>query len=335
MAQFPTFFQRPDVIEDPLYVVTTIFNSPRFRSRWKLYQDFEHLVEDSGAVLYTAEVAFGQRAHALPDHSRLPPERMLLLRTSAELWLKENALNLLVAMLTRQVPDWKYVATMDADLRPVRPDWDNEAIHGLQHYDVLQPWTLSMDLDSRYEPVGKAYRSFGWAVREGKPTQPTGYYYPPAKPKQTYYHPGLAWCYRRSTWDGLGGLLETNILGSGDHFMAYALLGKAEALIPPGTSAGYKAAIMEWQERALAVVKRNVGATDGLMLHHWHGAKSTRGYHTRYQILSETAFDPNTDLRKDAQGLFHLGHRGDARSLAIRDRVRTYFHARREDDPSP
>src|SRR5678809_704271 len=109
MLPTPTYFSRPDTLEDPLYVITTIFNAPRFRVRWKLYQDFKYWVEQSPAAkLYTVEVAFGDRAFVTE-----PGPTTLQLRTTDELWLKERSLNLLAQRLP---PDWKYVAWMDADV---------------------------------------------------------------------------------------------------------------------------------------------------------------------------------------------------------------------------
>lgn len=333
MAQFPTLFQRPDRIHEPLYVVTTVFNSPRFRTRWELYEDFRRMVKISGAILYTVEVAFGHRDFAV---TQADDPTDLQLSTTSEIWIKENAINLGVQRLPRT---WQYVAWVDSDIRPVRDDWDDEIIHALQHYAVIQPWTQSLDLTSDYEisiepPFHALQRSVGWAAREGKPIRPSPYYYG-GRPEAHFYHPGYMWATKRDVWDGLGGLLDFAILGSADNYMAQSLLGQVESIIPKGASPAYRRGILEWQDRALAVAKKNIGATDGLILHHYHGSKASRGYSTRNQIIEDTAFDPETDLRRNAEGVWQLGHRTDARSLEIRDRTRQYFHARREDDPSP
>src|SRR4051812_39160506 len=125
-------FERPDHVHEPLYVVTSVFNAIRYRSRWRLYQDFERMVENSGAILFTCEVAFGDRDFAVtqPDN----PQH-LQLRTATELWHKEKSLNLLVERLPS---DWAYVSFVDADVVFARGDWANETIHALQHYDVVQ-----------------------------------------------------------------------------------------------------------------------------------------------------------------------------------------------------
>src|SRR4051812_49367686 len=97
-------FRRPDQVSAPLYVVTPIFNPVRYRSRWKLYEDFARRVEQAGAILYTVEVAFGERAFAVTEAGH---PRHIQLRTDHELWLKENIINVGVARLPH---DWKYVA---------------------------------------------------------------------------------------------------------------------------------------------------------------------------------------------------------------------------------
>lgn len=332
-----TFFQRPDRIEEPLYVVTTVFNSPRYKTRWKLYEDFASMVKSAEAILYTVEVAFGDREFVLPRDPK-HPERLLQLRTKHELWLKENALNLLVSWMTAHVPCWEYVAWLDADIRFVRADWDDEIKHALQHFAILQPWSQSLDLDSRYEinadpKFRSLQQSVGWAAKEGLPIRPSAYYYG-GEGAGKFYHPGYAWATRRGIWDGLGGLLDTAILGSADNYMAQALLGQVQTIIPGGVSDRYRELILEWQQRAEAVVRRNVGATDGLLLHHYHGAKASRRYRDRNQILIDTKFNPDTDIKRDAQGLWQLGHRNDKRSHQLRDQVREYFHGRNEDMPS-
>jgi hypothetical protein len=332
MALRNTLFQRPDRITEPLYVVTSVFNSPRFRSRWKLYQDFAEMVKAADAILYTVEVAFGDREFVIePDPCA--PERLLQLRTRHEIWLKENALNLLVQRLPC---DWRYVATLDADIRFARPDWDDEIVQALQHYSVLQTWTQEIDLDSKFEFTRAPYRSVGWAVRAGVPVQPGQYYGGEVRTPGRFFHPGFGWAYRRDAWDGLGGLLDVSIIGSADHYMAQALLGQVSELADrEGISGRYRDIILEWQSRANIAVHRNIGAVDGLISHYWHGPKVARQYESRKQILRDTQFNPDTDLLRDSQGLYQISPRNDTRTIALRDRVRQYFHSRREDDPSP
>jgi hypothetical protein len=151
----------PDYIHEPLYVVTPIFNQIRYKSRWKLYERFAQSVKAAGAVLVTAELAYGERHHALqagisqhevPLYGSAPTKATefhkarttdnhiyLRFRTDDEVWFKENLINRAVAALPE---DWKYMAWVDADIEFARPNWVGETIHQLQHYpcraDVLR-----------------------------------------------------------------------------------------------------------------------------------------------------------------------------------------------------
>ena len=40
-------FERPDRVDGPLWVVTSVFNPIRYRSRWRLYMDFRKMVHDA------------------------------------------------------------------------------------------------------------------------------------------------------------------------------------------------------------------------------------------------------------------------------------------------
>ena len=333
----PTFFQRPDTIKEPLYVVTTVFNSQRFRSRWRLYEDFAKMVHESGAILYTVEVAFGERDFAVTQPGN---PRHIQLRTNHEVWLKENAINVGVSRLPL---DWRYVAWVDADCRFVRDDWANETIHQLQHFELVQMWSQFQDMNSNHEIIGCA-SSFmqgylqswhGWLNEPKK--KDVGCYYDFPEPgnaglaiRKYPGAPGLAWAMRRESWDKVGGLLDVCCLGSGDWYMAFAAIQALEdGMIRSDYHPSYTAAIHEWQRRAKSL-HRNVGVVPGLALHHWHGHKVGRRYRTRDQILVENQFNPATDLRKDWQGIYQLDVHDD-RTMKLRDDLRGYFRQRNED----
>src|SRR6202035_3379899 len=46
----------------------------------------------------------------------------------------------------------KYVAWIDADVKFNRPDWAQETMQLLQHYDVLQMFSHAQDVGPDYEP---------------------------------------------------------------------------------------------------------------------------------------------------------------------------------------
>ncbi len=335
-------FRRPDHITHPLYVVTPIFNPVRFRSRWKLYHDFEKMCADAGAILYTIELAFGDRQHVLTDPSN---PRHIQVRTKHELWFKENAINVAVSRLPA---DWKYVAWVDADTRFVRDDWANETLHRLQHHDVVQMWSQYQDLNPEQELIGTA-PSFVhncmtvnveqmniWLACKCHKTpcccEPAYPYTSSVHPKrgQKGYPgaPGLAWACTRHAWNTFGGLLDTCILGAGDWYMAHGLYGLInDRMVQRANHERYRETIFRWQERALRL-RKNVGVVPGLALHYWHGPKVQRKYGTREQILIDTQFNPERHVSRDWQGLWQFTP--DA-PIELRDRVRAYFAERNED----
>jgi hypothetical protein len=319
-----TLFQRPDRINDPLYVVTMISNPARYRVRWKHFEDFAKRCEEAGAILYPVEVAFGERAFVI-DHPNV-----IQLRTSHELWHKENAINLGIQRLPQ---DWKYVACIDADITFARPDWANETIHQLQHYSVVQMWSQAQDLDPEHQALVEQRLSLAYCWMHGLPrrvnhTKGDYYGYETTVSGQGFYwHPGYAWAYRRDAIDGFGGLLDVCMLGGADYHMAYGLIGEIEQTIQRKTLTNYNDIIRRWADRADRTVKRSVGYVPGLILHSWHGAKAHRRYRDRWSIFEQVQYDPYADLKHDWQGLWQLTDR----SPEFRHMLSAYFRQRNED----
>lgn len=315
-----TLFQRPDRINAPLHILTVVTNPIRFRSRWRLFDDFRRRVECLGGLLYVAEIQFGDREFCVTDTEN---PRHLRLHTDHEVWHKENALNLLMHRLPL---DAEYLAWVDADVSWARGDIFNETLHQLQHYQIVQMWSEAQDLDPNHQ-VLQHHRSFVYCWTHGIPyTQYVPYPYGNGR-KNITWHPGFAWAARRDAIDALGGLVDFCILGSADNHMAHALIGEVDRTILEPLTDRYKSMLRRWQGYATKHIKQNIGYVPGLVLHEWHGPKAARRYQDRWKILTETQFDPDTDLKPDWQGLLQLTDR----SLALRDRIRAYFRGRDED----
>jgi hypothetical protein len=296
-------------MNNTLYVITPYFNSCRYKSRKILYENFKKYVKDSGAKLVTVEVAFGNREFETSDNEKI------LLRTNCELWHKERSINLAINRLPL---DWQYMAWIDCDLQFARPDWVSETIQLLQHYKVIQMFSESINLSPKYEIVGNKRPSFLYSYCNGFPT--IGDY-------GKLSHPGFAWAATKQAIDGLGGLFDVAILGSGDLHMARALTGNVNDAIYNKLSYGYKEQLKIWQDRAEKNIKRNVGYMPGLVSHFWHGKKVDRKYKDRWQILTENKYDPEFDIQPDSQGLWQFS--GNKPQLEYG--IRSYFQSRNED----
>jgi hypothetical protein len=293
-----------------LYVVTIITNPCRYRSRYDLYAKFAKMVADAGAQLITVEAAFGNRPHVVtqpgnPNHVQL--------RTTTEIWHKENMINLGAQRLPL---DWQYMAWVDADVAFANPDWANETLNQLQHYHVVQMFSQAQDLGPNHEPFQK-HKGFVYSYLQGLH----------ANKDYSNWHPGFAWAARREAIDALGGLIDFAILGAADRHMAFGLIGKMESTIHSSLESAYADQLRIWEKRAELYIRRNIGYVPGLLLHNWHGKKRDRRYRERWSILIKNQYDPMLDLKRDWQGLWQLTER----NFKLRDDIRAYFRSRNED----
>jgi hypothetical protein len=312
--------QARDGTPDVLHVIAVISNPIRYTSRYELYKKFElHCLTNPFVRLHTVELAFGRRPFEITDSNNL---EHIQLRTYEEIWHKENMINLGVQRLPA---DWKYVAWIDADVEFQRKDWAQETIQQLQHYMMVQMFQNAIDLGPSGETLG-IHQGFAWSYLSGKPKptkQKTGYYSYP------HWHPGYAWAMRREAWEALGGLYDVSVLGSGDHLMAWAMLGENQL---PGTmSPGYIKSLVDWQGRCERLMNKDLGFVPGSLVHFFHGKKRDRRYQSRWQILESSQFDPFLDLKRDWQGVYQLDVDGTPRMIKLRDDIRAYFRSRNED----
>lgn len=324
------------------WVITCISNPKRYKRRYELYWRFAQMCEDAGVNLITVEQAFGAREFMVTDPNN---RHHLQVRSVEELWLKENMINLGVEHACHIAPDGgvREVAWIDADCFPARTprEWFEETWHALQHYEIVQMWEQMIDLDPNQNQIGKTMPSFmANYLKYGSPNHEEfhriecqdGNY--PNDPKKTmiFGRPGLAWAANVDAFNKVGGLLDFCILGAGDYYQAHGLVG---SLKTAGNEHGnvpgpYFQKLLNWQERAQRWIKRDVGYVPGLVMHEFHGKKVNRQYGTRGKILGDAKYNPDLDIKRDAQGLFQL-ETWDEHQIILRDRIRAYFLQRNED----
>ena len=311
-----------------LVVVTIISNPVRYRSRYELYWKFEEAMRQAGATLITVEQAFGERPFVVTERDN---PLHVQVRSIDELWHKENMVNIGISYASQVFPDWKYLAWVDADVMPMRPvrEWLEETVQQLQHYQVVQMFKTAFDLDPNHNLIGQAQQSFISRYMDSGYQLPVkgGFW------SDRYYmehgHPGYAWAATREALDYLGGLIDFAILGAGDRHMALGLVGCMEQSFEHLNQA-YRDHLMEWQKRSERWIKRDIGIVPGSIFHFWHGKKKDRRYTDRWKILRDNNFNPATDIKKDAQGLYVL-ETWTSRQIMMRDQLRSYFRSRSED----
>lgn len=308
--------QHHDLVSDStLHVVAVISNSARYHSRYRLFRDFEErMLDTKGIKLHVVELAFGDRHHEVTVSGQT---NHLQVRSGQELWHKENMINLGVKHLLPV--DWRYLAWVDADVTFRNHNWATETIQNLQHYPVIQPWSECVDLGP-YGNILQLFRSFTSLVAKGVKQQAhKGEPYP-------YGHSGFAWACTRSFYENVGGLMDFPILGSADHHMAWAMINKVERSVHGKMTAAFKRRVDEWQDRAFQVTHGHLGYVPGRIEHSFHGPKAKRFYRERWQILVDAGFDPDKDLRRDAQGLLYIVGKPQ-----LLEDIRQYMRSRNED----
>jgi hypothetical protein len=289
-------------------------------------------------------------------------EVVVQVRSDSVLWHKENMLNVGFSFLP---PSCIYVAWVDADLQFLNLDIVDNTVHQLQMYKVVQMFQNCVDMGPTGE-VMQLHSSFGWCLRnrmtppwalpaaaaadaaskkkgakkssEGSEGSTTYYYSQPEKKdedddrkkdkvQQVFFHPGYAYAARLDTLNQLGGLLDIAIVGSGDHHMAYCMVGKGDMSIPGYMHANYFSAIQKWQAMAERHVQRRLGYVNGTIVHGFHGFKHKRGYQSRWDILKDNVYDPLRDIKRNLHGVYEF----TAPESQLAHDIIDYFKSRNED----
>ena len=310
-----------------LHVIVPINNYVRYKRRYELFHMFmERMSKYKNVRLYVVEVAFGDRPFMCTDSTN---PNHLQLRTQDEIWHKENSINL---MIQRLPPRWKYVAWIDADITFLNDDIIGETIQQLQHYKVVQMFESVINKGARgqvHQGGAGHFKSFMYMYHQylmGYEQFP----YSTTKEKNKYanvWHPGFAWACTRKAYEDMGGLIEFAALGAGDHHMALALIGQAKFSLPGDIHPNYRALVMAFQERCETYIRRDVAWVPGIIVHDWHGPYKARKYEERWLILTNSKFDPLTDICKDYQGLWKFS----SNKNDLRDGIRLYLRGRNED----
>ena len=336
-----------------LHVAAAYSNPFRWRTRRELANDFKrHMQGSANVALHFGELAYGDRPHeSTTSHVELESERTysphedIKLRTAAELFHKENLLNRVIQTFP---PGWRYGMICDADFHFTRHDWALETIHQLQHYAFVQPFSSYVDVTG--ETYGMAQMPtrantgfFFNYIQNGYQVSPQ--YHNGTLPGQPETYEGAmiegrflrgvgatggALAFTRTAFNSVGRLLDRCILGHADWYMAFSLVGlDAPDIHTQKYSPDYVAYVTAWKDRA-AAIKKNVGYTDGMAIHFFHGSKTRRAYSSRDKILAAHQFNPYRDLWEDDQGIYQL----TPDKPALRDDIRAYFTSRSEDDPN-
>lgn len=313
---------------DKFHVLAVISNPVNYKSRYANYKTFEESITRKGAHFWTVELATGARKHAITSAENGRHIQLWQTAIEGELWHKEQLYNIGIHHILRDATDARYVMVTDADFL-YESDMLEKTIQALQHWPIVQAWSHMASLDAKGHLIN-VFKSFMYCRHTGD-TAPLHPGYPPR-----IGSPGGAWAFRREILNQMGSaisgpIIDFGIVGSGDIYFARALTGEIEKSCNPKFHSNYNKWLRQYADTTDYVVKRNVGYVSNTVRHLWHGSHQSRGYDWRNNILIKFQFDPETDLTKDASGLWRLVVR-TPRQMGLRDALRMYLRSRNEDD---
>jgi hypothetical protein len=320
----PEFDINIELMRRYLWFVVAISNPLRFKTRYALFRKtIEHLLHDVRANVCVIECSLGDRAPQVidgmdardtPKNHQIngpmpadhydrndpldftPQEITIFTNNKSMLWTKENLLNNAAHNLPT---DCKYIVFLDGDITFTNPlRVVPEIIHALQIYTVVQPFQTCSDMNPDGIPM-QSHVSFGYCHAQGMEwNKGNSDYMDDNKQKSSSFsvlqncpsgnlwHPGFGLAFRAEVFNDIGGLLETAILGAGDHHMCSALIGKAHLSYPNNIHKEYKNQVLNWQKRALACTNYLFGYAPLHISHGYHGPKKNRMYIERWSILT-------------------------------------------------
>lgn len=337
-----------------LWVVTSYYNPAGYTSRRENYVRFATPLHEAGINLMTAECAFGDEPFDLP-----PSPAIVQVRGRDAIWMKERLLNLAIERLPDHVTK---VVWLDADVIFTNPAWAQQTSALLDHWPIVQPFTAVLPLQpDQSRPRGNGHPSFArqqcqrTLLRRGVHGA-AGFAWAGQRAlvqRHGIYDVAIAgsgddlWAHAAS------GRLDSNrvhgIMGVGRKRVSGSLArlsSRLERWRRPAwlinwrvrrtrsqltvlaTTEPFLAHYLSWATDWYAVVRGRMAFTEGILLHLWHGSPAKRQYETRDSILHRHAFDPTTDLRLNAQGVWEWASAKDA----LHRELVEYFRSRGEDD---
>lgn len=139
--------------------------------------------------------------------------------------------------------------------------------------------------------------------------------------------PGGAWIADRAYLDAIGGFNIENLFGGGDQTFLDALNGKPGWHLKEYTPK-MADSLRDWIRSASEIrAGKEASFVDGAAYHLWHGDRHNRQYSTRYKLLVDEGFDPQSDVTINADGLLEWC----SDKPRLHEGLRRFFENRRED----
>ncbi|MBF0489369.1 MAG: glycosyltransferase [Candidatus Omnitrophica bacterium] len=311
-----------------LWGITTFYNPAQYSNKYTNYKKFRNANKKQGLNLMTIELAFGNNAFELRKEDA---DILIQLRAGEEsvLWQKEALFNIGLKNLPK---DCDKIAWLDCDILFKNDLWVKETADLLEKYMVVQPYSYSihlacnqLDIDHVDSlpigvKVGQKFHGMAYGIaRSGKKVL-TRY--------SEHGHSGYGWAARKEVFNDLG-FYDRLILGSADLIMGYAFYGHEQdneyfkrVLVSDSLRNDRKF----WAQQISSRVNGSVSYVSGTILHLWHGDIKNRNYVLRDSILKDHNFSPDTDIKKNQEGIWMWASDKPQMHQAVKE----YFYQRKE-----
>lgn len=311
-----------------LHLVAVISNPMNYKSRYENYKIFEESILRKGAHYWCVELCSGARQPKITSSENFHHVQIWQTSLEGNLWLKEQMINIAFQNIIRDYPDARYLGYSDADLL-FEHDFLEKTIQALQLWPITQNWSHIICLDAKGHAINM-FKSYMYLRHNPHDTKSSTPGYPPR-----IGSPGGSFFFRREILNQMGSalsgpLIDFGICGSGDLYFVQSVMGDIEKSCNKKFHPNYNKWLRQYAEHNDWIVQRNVGYTANTARHLWHGSHESRGYGSRHNILIDFQFDPETDLTKDASGLWRLVIKSP-RQIGLRDAINKYMASRNED----
>lgn len=282
-----------------LAIITSYFNPTRCKNRLENYNKFKKQIEEHArkydAKLFTIELVSDN------GNFELNPKTTRQIRSNSLMFQKERMLNILIDSLPEK---YESVCWIDCDIIYLEQDWPAKIEESLKDHVVIQPYKYAVSLPNCNNSfINEGTLSYHNSSGSGLIRRSFASYAKKDNMKDLHKgHVGYAWAARRD-FIQKHKLYDAIITGCGDLFMAIAFFG-IPGWIEKYSFIGSEAEFhfFDWAFPVSEDVKDNVGFTDDLIMHLWHGDIDKRNYLKHSECLKSCNFNPNIDLKKSENG---------------------------------
>lgn len=232
-----------------------LFNPAQTKRILMNYLYVKNMFESQGLPVFTLELVYEGRQPELPHAFHVSG--------SSFMFHKEN----LYRILEQKIPTcYTKLAFLDADVFFMDKTWYRKTSELLNSHDIVQPFERAHWLDLTYKKTMLTRKSI---VCDGK------------KEWDFTFHPGFAWCMRRSYYKKAG-FFDYAISGSGDTLSSAAWLGKT---FPKNFRSLPTPLVTQYIQFKTKTVPKITYLKDMDLYHLYHGSRENRQYSERHKML--------------------------------------------------